>query len=205
LSIRHLLAFFLQLGAFGILLVSIADDSFLFLPIGSDLLTVVLVARNHAWLPLYVLAGAVGSTIGVFVLDLVCRKGGEAGLKRLVKPRLLGYLKQRMEKHAAMVVIITCLAPPPFPFGAAIAVASALQYSRPRLLTLVLAARAVRYSLIGWAAIYFGRRILRIADTAEFEWIMGGFIAFCVIGSVASIVQWVRVGSSEVGPQEVKS
>jgi len=205
LSIRHLLAFFLQLGAFGILLVSIADDSFLFLPIGSDLLTVVLVARNHAWLPLYVLAGAVGSTIGVFVLDLVCRKGGEAGLKRLVKPRLLGYLKQRMEKHAATVVIITCLAPPPFPFGAAIAVASALQYSRPRLLTLVLAARAVRYSLIGWAAIYFGRRILRIADTAEFEWIMGGFIAFCVIGSVASIVQWVRVGSSEVGPQEVKS
>jgi membrane protein YqaA with SNARE-associated domain len=205
LSIRHLLTFFLQLGAFGILLVSIADDSFLFLPIGSDLLTVVLVARNHAWLPLYVLAGAVGSTIGVFLLDLVCRKGGEAGLKRLVKPKLLVYLKQRMEKHAAMVVIITCIAPPPFPFGAAIAVASALQYPRPRLLTLVLAARTVRYSLIGWSAIYFGRRILRIAETAEFEWIMGGFIAFCLIGSVASIIQWVRVGNSKVGPQEVTS
>jgi membrane protein YqaA with SNARE-associated domain len=205
LSIRHLLTFFLQLGAFGILLVSIADDSFLFLPIGSDLLTVVLVARNHAWLPLYVLAGAVGSTIGVFLLDLVCRKGGEAGLKRLVKPKLLVYLKQRMEKHAAMVVIITCIAPPPFPFGAAIAVASALQYPRPRLLTLVLAARTVRYSLIGWSAIYFGRRILRIAESAEFEWMMGGFIAFCVIGSVASIIQWVRVGTSKVGPQEVTS
>ena len=205
LSIRHLLTFFLQLGAFGILLVSIADDSFLFLPIGSDLLTVVLVARNHAWLPLYVLAGAVGSTIGVFLLDLVCRKGGEAGLKRLVKPKLLVYLKQRMEKHAAMVVIITCIAPPPFPFGAAIAVASALQYPRPRLLTLVLAARTVRYSLIGWSAIYFGHRILRIAESAEFEWMMGGFIAFCVIGSVASIIQWVRVGTSKVGPQEVTS
>jgi hypothetical protein len=69
--IRQLLAFFLQLGSFGILLVSIADDSFLFLPIGSDLLTVVLVARNHQRLLLYVLAGAVGSTIGVFFLDLV--------------------------------------------------------------------------------------------------------------------------------------
>ena len=195
LSIRHVLAFFLQLGAFGILLVSIADDSFLFLPIGSDLLTVVLVARNHERLPLYVLAGAVGSTMGVFLLDLVCRNGGEATLKRMVKPRLLGYLKQRMEKHAAMVVIITCLAPPPFPFGAAIAAASALQYPRPRLLTLVLVSRAVRYSLIGWAAIYFGRRILRIADSTEFEWFMGGFIAFCVIGSIASIIQWVRVGN----------
>jgi len=61
---------------------------------------------------------------------------------------------------------------------------------------LVLAARAVRYSLIGWAAIYFGRRILRIADSSEFEWFMGGFIAFCLIGSVASILQWVRIGKS---------
>jgi membrane protein YqaA with SNARE-associated domain len=194
--VRQLLAFFLQLGSFGILLVSIADDSFLFLPIGSDLLTVVLVARNHQRLALYVLAGALGSTIGVFFLDLVCRKGGEATLTRLVKPKLLGYLKQRMKKHAAMVVIVTCLSPPPFPFGAAIAAASALQYPKLRLLTLVLVSRAVRYSLIGWAAIYFGRRILRIADSTEFEWIMGGFIAFCVIGSVASIVQWVRIGSS---------
>jgi membrane protein YqaA with SNARE-associated domain len=194
--IRQLLAFFLQLGSFGILMVSIADDSFLFLPIGSDLLTVVLVARNHEWLPLYVLAAAVGSTIGVFFLDLVCRKGGDAMLTRLVKPRLLGYLKQRMDKHAATMLVISCLAPPPFPFGAAIAAASALQYPRLRLLGVVFAARAVRYSLVGWAAIYFGRRILRIANSTEFLWIMGGFIAFCAIGSVVSIIQWVRIGSA---------
>jgi hypothetical protein len=61
---------------------------------------------------------------------------------------------------------------------------------------LVLVARVVRYSLIGWSAIYFGRRILRIANSTEFEWFMGGFIAFCVIGSVASIIQWVHVGNS---------
>jgi membrane protein YqaA with SNARE-associated domain len=196
LSIRHLLAFFLQYGVFGLLFLSIADDSFLFLPIGSDLLMVVLVARNHERLMLYVLAAAVGSTIGVFFLDLVCRKGGDAMLTRLVKPRLLGYLKQRMKKHAAAMLIISCLAPPPFPFGAAIAAASALQYPKPRLLAVVLVARAVRYSLVGWAAIYFGRRILRIADSTEFLWIMGGFIAFCVIGSVVSIIQWVRIGGS---------
>jgi membrane protein YqaA with SNARE-associated domain len=197
LSIRHLLSVFLQLGAFGILILAIADDSFLFLPIGSDLLTVVLVARHHEQLPFCMLAGAVGSTIGVFLLDLVCRKGGEAGLKRLVKPKLLAYLKQQMDRHAAVAIIVTCLAPPPFPFGAAIATASAFQYPRPRLLSLVFVSRAIRYSLVGWAAIYFGRRILRIADSAEFLWIMGGFIAFCVIGSIASIIHWVRIGRSQ--------
>ncbi len=196
LSFRHLLTYFLQLGSVGILLVSIADDSFLFLPIGSDLLTVILVARHHSWLPLYVLAGAVGSAIGVFILDLVCRNGGEALLKRMVKPKLLNYLQQRMEKHAAMVVVVTCLAPPPFPFGAAIAVASALQYSRARLLGLVLVARTIRYTLIGWAALYFGRGVIRIADSTEFEWFMGAFIAFCAIGSIASVIQWVRIGKT---------
>jgi membrane protein YqaA with SNARE-associated domain len=197
LSIRHLLAFFLQFGVFGLLFLAVADDSFLFLPIGSDLLTVLLVARNHQQLPVYALVAATGSTIGVLLLDLVCRKGGEEGLKRLVKPKLLGYLKQQMERRAAAMLIVACLAPPPFPFGASIAAASAFQYPRPRLLVLVFVARAVRFSLVGWSAIYFGRRILRIANSTEFMWFMGGFITFCVIGSVVSVIHWVRVSRSQ--------
>ncbi len=197
LSIRHLLTFFLQFGVFGLLLLSVADDSFLFLPIGSDLLTVILVARHHNQLPEYVLAAAAGSTMGVFLLDLVCRKGGEAGLKRMVKPKLLAYLKEKMEKHAAAALIVSCLAPPPFPFGASIAAASAFQYPRPRLLMLVFFARAARYSLVGWAAIYYGRRILRIANSTEFIWIMGGFIAVCLIGSIISVIHWVRLSRSQ--------
>ena len=196
LTIRHLLSVFLQFGAFGLLLLAIADDSFLFLPIGSDLLMVILTARHHDQLLFYMLAGASGSTIGVLLLDLVCRKGGKEGLKRLVKPRLLDYLKRQMEQHAAVGLVISCLAPPPFPFGAAIATASAFQYPRSRMLVLVFVARMVRFSLVGWSAIYFGRRILRIADSTEFLWFMGGFIAFCLIGSVVSIIHWVRVGRS---------
>jgi membrane protein YqaA with SNARE-associated domain len=196
LTIRHVLAFFIQFGAFGLLALAIADDSFLFFPIGIDLLTVLLVVRHHEQVPLYVLAAAAGSTIGVSLLDLVCRKGGKEGLKRLVSPKLLGYLKQKMERHAAIALIVSCLAPPPFPFGASIAVASALQYPRPRLLTLVFFARAVRFSLVAWAAIYFGRHILRIANSEEFLWAMGIFITLCVIGSVVSIVHWIRIGRS---------
>jgi membrane protein YqaA with SNARE-associated domain len=173
LSIRHLLAFFLQFGAFGLLALAIADDSFLFLPIGSDLLTVLLVVRNHELLPGYVLAAATGSVIGVFLLDLVCRKGGEEGLTRMVNPKLLGHLKQQMERHAAVALVVSCVAPPPFPFGAAIAAASALQYPKPRLLVLVFIARAVRFSLVAWSAIYFGRRILRIANSTDLDHSLG--------------------------------
>jgi membrane protein YqaA with SNARE-associated domain len=193
-AMRHVLGFFLQYGVFGLLLLTIADDSFLFLPIGGDLLMVLLVARNHGDYLFYTVAAAVGSTVGVLLLDLVCRNGGEAGLKRIVKPKLHEYLKGKMERHAAVALVISCLAPPPFPFGAAIAVASALQYPRARLLTVVFFGRIVRFLLVGWSAIVWGRHILRIAKSPDFLWAMGGFIALCLIGSIFEVANWVRRG-----------
>lgn len=192
-TIRHFLAFFLQYGALGLFFLGIADDSFLFLPIGVDLLMVILAARHPTEFAFYVAGAAAGSVIGVFLLDLVCRKSGEGGLKKMIKPRRLTSLKNKIETHGDAVLIVACLAPPPFPFGVFVAAASAFQYPRLRLLTLVLVARAVRYSLVGWAALYFGRRIVRIANSSEFLWIMGVFIAVCVVGSAVSAIRWFRI------------
>ena len=95
--------------------------------------------------------------LGVYFLDLVCRKAGDEGLKRLTKPRLLKYMKARMEKHAAMVLVISCIG----------------------------------FALVGWAAIAFGRGILRIVNSSEFLWAMWIFIAICVVGSALSVIQWI--------------
>lgn len=187
-----MLSFFLHYGVWGLFILTVADDSFLFLPIGCDLLTVLLVARNHSAFIPCIVAGAVGSAIGVAMLDFVCRKGGEEGLKRIVKPRMHDYLKRKMEKHAAIGIIITSIAPPPFPFGAAIAVASALQYPRIRLIGLVFVTRIVRFALVGWAALHWGRQILRVMKTPTFLWCMGIFIGVCVIGSVFEVIRWLR-------------
>jgi membrane protein YqaA with SNARE-associated domain len=189
---RPLLALLLQYGVFGLFLVAVADDSFLFIPIGSDLVAVLLIARNHNLFIPCVAAASAGSVLGVYFLDLVCRKAGDEGLKRLMKPKLLNYMKAKMAKRAAMMLVISCIAPPPFPFGVAIGAASALQYPRVRLLTIVFFARAVRFALVGWSAIAFGRRILRIVNSKEFLLAMEIFIAICLIGSVFSIIQWVR-------------
>src|ERR1700690_2143050 len=167
---RPVFLFFVHGGALGLVLLGILDSSFLFLPFGNDLLLVVLTARHHENLPLYVLAASVGSAAGVFLLDLVCRKGGEGGLKKMMSRKRLAYLKKKMSQNAAVPVVVACLTPPPFPFTAVIAAASAFQYPKPRLLAYVFGARAVRFTLIGLAAIYFGRRILRIANSPEFVW-----------------------------------
>jgi membrane protein YqaA with SNARE-associated domain len=191
-ALRHLFAWLLSLGAFGPLIFGIADSSFLFLPFGNDLLVVVLTVRNHAHLPLYVVTAAIGSTLGVLLLDAVCRKGGEEGLKRMMKPRRLEYFKRRMSNQAAIAIGLACLAPPPFPFTLVIASASAFAYPRPRLLGLVFIARAIRFTIIGWLAIRFGRDILRIARAPETTWIMVGFIVLCIIGSAFQVMQWFR-------------
>jgi membrane protein YqaA with SNARE-associated domain len=190
---RPLFLFLLHAGGFGLVILGILDSSFLFLPFGNDLLLVILTARHHENLPLYVLAASIGSATGVLLLDLVCRKGGEEGLKKMMSRRRLDYLKRKMSQNAAVALIVTCLTPPPFPFTAVVAAASAFQYPRPRLLAYVFGARAVRFTLIGLAAIYFGRRIVRIANTPEFTWFIVGFSALCLIGSAISIMRWMRL------------
>lgn len=187
----------LHLGAFGLIIMGVLDSSFLFLPVGNDLLLVALVAENHQQFLVYVLAGSLGSVAGVALLDLVCRKSGEEGLKKMMPPRRLAYLKNKMQEHAGVALIIACLAPPPFPFTTVVAAASALQYPRLRLLGTVLGARAIRFSLIGLAAIWLNREILRIANSSEFAWFMAGFSVLCVLGSTVSIVRWVRLSRSK--------
>jgi membrane protein YqaA with SNARE-associated domain len=190
--LQHLLAWLLGLGVVGPLIFGIADSSFLFLPFGNDLLVVILTVRDHAHLPFYIATAATGSTLGVLLLDLVCRKGGEEGLKRMMKPKRLEYFKRRMSNQAAIAIGLACLAPPPFPFTIVIASASAFAYPRPRLLGLVFVTRAIRFTIVGWLAIRFGRDILRIAKAPETTWIMVGFIVLCVIGSTFQVLQWVR-------------
>src|SRR5271155_661049 len=102
--LRHIFAWLLQLGLFGPLILGIADSSFLFLPFGNDLLVVILTVRNHGHLPLYVVTAAIGSTLGVLLLDAVCRKGGEEGLKKMMKPGRLDYFKRRMTNQAAVAI-----------------------------------------------------------------------------------------------------
>ena len=189
---RHLLVTFLHWGALGPLVLGVLDSSFLFLPFGNDLLVVILISRDKVHLALYVLCAALGSVLGVFLLDLVCRKNGQEELKKMITPARLKYVEKRMRNGAAFAIVVACLAPPPFPFTLAIAAASAFQYPKWRLLAIVFAARTGRYTLIGLLALSFGRQILRIANSEEFFWFTIGFIVFCTIGSAIQVRSWIR-------------
>ncbi len=189
---HHFLRLLFHLGYFGPLLLGVLDSSFLFLPFGNDLLVVGLVARHHGGYLLYVLSAVCGSTLGVYLLDLVARKGGEAGVQKVAGQKRFEYLKRKIGQRGGTALIIGCLAPPPFPFTMVVATNSALGYPRKRLLVTVAATRAARFLILGLLAIKFGRTILRIASSDAFKWAMICFIVLCLIGSVLSILKWVR-------------
>lgn len=198
------LRYFLKLGGVGLFIMGILDSSFLFLPFGNDLLLILMVASNRdslIWIA-YVLMSAAGSVVGVLLLDLVMRKMGEEGLERFVKPEKVKRLKSKMEKKAGWAVFTATLVPPPFPFTAVVLTASALQTPRKNILLGVFAGRLLRFTGEALLALYFGRRLLRIMESDVIDYLVYGFIAVAVVGSIFSVRKWVtsRKGSPRMQP-----
>src|ERR1051326_3895357 len=117
-----MLRFFFRLGIVGLFVLSALDSSFLVLPLSNDLLLIALVSRGQssfAWIA-YVLVSAVGSIIGVLIVDVTMRKEGEKGLEHFFNPKKIEKLTTKIENQAGISVFIATLLPPPFPFTGAV-------------------------------------------------------------------------------------
>src|SRR5262249_41029323 len=151
------------MGALGLFLLGVCDSSFLFLPFGNDLLLIALVSRSQnswQWV-IYSLAAALGSVVGVTLVDLIMRRAGKEGLEKFVGPKKLERLQGKTQPRGVWTVFPPPLLPPPFPFTAVVAAASALQMARQEMLTAVFTGRLVRFTVESLLALYLGRRLLR--------------------------------------------
>lgn len=196
----HLYILFSHHGGIGLLILGTLDSSFLFLPLGNDLLIIAMTARKHVLIPYYAAMATAGSVLGCLTLDLLFRKGGEKSLEKHVSRKRLAYLRQRIDKDAAWALAFASLMPPPFPFTPFVAGAAALQYPRRKLLSVIGAARLVRFFVEGLLAIFVGRQLLRIARSPAFEYAMGALIGICIVGSAISIYRWIS--ESKRKPQQ---
>jgi membrane protein YqaA with SNARE-associated domain len=191
-AIHRIFIGLVHLGGAGLFLLGVCDSSFLFLPLGNDLLLTALTVQHHNKLPIYVAMASGGSATGVLILDFIVRKGGEKGLHKLMSARRFEFLKRKMTARASIPILLACLAPPPFPFTPVVATASVFNYPRTRLLLVVFFGRVVRFTLIGLLAIHFGHALLRLSRTSAFLGIMVAIIVISVIGSILSILRWLR-------------
>ena len=193
-STVSILRFFIRLGIFGLLLMSALDSSFLVLPFGNDLLLIALVSLNREssiWI-LYVLVSAIGSVLGVFVIDLLMRKAGEKGLERFVSEKKIEKLKSKMENKAEVTIFLATLMPPPFPFTPAVMTASALQASRKNLLITVFVGRLLRFGIEAVLALYFGRQLIAYINSDVLAYFVYGLVGIAVVLSTLSLMKWFK-------------
>jgi len=185
--VLQLAAFFSSLGGIGLLLLGILDSSFLFLPLGIDLLMVALTVQHHDRMFYYAAMAASGSVIGSFTTDWISRKGGEAGLAHRISPRRLKYIQAKVEKSAGVALALSAVAPPGFPFTPFVVVAAALQYPRVKLLIIVAVFRLIRFVIEGLLAIKFGSRILKLAEMPTIQHAILLVVVISIVGSAWSL------------------
>lgn len=197
-----LFALFWKFGGMGLMLLGVLDSSFLFAPLGNDLLLVAMSARYHSVerMLYYAAMSTAGSVLGCLLVDVVMRTAGEKGLERHLPTARLKYVKRKVKNDAAWALVLASVAPPPFPFTPFVMAAAALQYPRPRLLAVVGVSRMVRFTLLGVLALRFGRSILVWADNGVVRGLLIGLIVVCTVGSVISVIGWIK-RSRKDGPK----
>ncbi len=173
LPVHHLLIphWLAHLGALGIFSVAVVDSSFIPLPLpgSTDLLLLWLVAHGgDPWL-LAPFAIA-GSLVGGYATWNLGRRGGEAALHRYVPARILGRVVRWVERHRILAVFLPAVLPPPIPLLPFALASGALGVSRGRFLSVYGAARTLRYSLIAWLSVVYGRHAIRLWSGTLQRW-----------------------------------
>jgi membrane protein YqaA with SNARE-associated domain len=181
---------------FGPLLLETLNSSFLYMPLVNELLLVALITRDGGgwtWV-VYAAMSALGSLVGVLLVDPLMRKAGEKGLKKFVKPKRVEWLKMKLEHRAGWVIFIASVMPPPFPFRAVVLTASALQSPRKVLLGAVFTGRLIRFTVEALLIVYLGRRLLTYLSSDAFEYAVYALVTVAIVGSVLTLYRWISSG-----------
>jgi membrane protein YqaA with SNARE-associated domain len=172
-----------HLGALGLFAVSVVDSSVIPLPLpgSTDLLLLWLVA--HGGSPWLLTSMAIsGSLLGGYTTWNVGRRGGEAALQRHVSARILKLIVAWVQRHPVLAVFLPAVLPPPLPLSPFVLTSGALGVSRDRFLVVFGAARTLRYSLITWLGVVYGRHVIRLWTgtlqrwSAPMIWVFGGML-----------------------------
>jgi membrane protein YqaA with SNARE-associated domain len=188
----HLLRWLISLGGVGLIGVAIIDSSVIPLPLpgSTDLLLLLLTAHRGATVASAIsldLCAFAGSMVGGYLTWGVGRKGGKTALERYVPRQLLGRVTGWVERHGAWTIGLAAILPPPIPLTPFLLAAGALGVPRGRYLTFYGVARFIRYSLLAWLGVTYGRHIVRVWQREEsgwsttILWIYGGLVALGII------------------------
>jgi len=151
-----------HLGGLGFIPLGLLDSSVIPLPGSMDVLTIVLSARKQELWLYYALMATLGSVMGGYVTYRLARKGGKETLERKFPARTLENVYSIFGRWGFGAIAIVALLPPPAHMVAFMLAAGAMQYSVKKFLFALTIGRIVRYSLLAFLAVHYGRRVVTV-------------------------------------------
>lgn len=198
-----------HLGAPGVFAVSLIDATVvpLAIPGSTDLLLLWIIA--HGGNPyLMVSCALAGSLMGAYTTWRLGKKGGKAAMKRYVPERLQERVHGWAQHHPILAVFLPAILPPPIPLCPFLLAAGALGASWKRFLAAFGGGRLLRYSLDGWLAMVYGRRIIQLWSKTLDQWsgvILWSFIGVTVAGIAFGIWKFRHKSAGKGGNAQMQS
>ena len=189
----HHLLFTLMFSVAGVCLIGALDSTMVFfLPLAVDFGVIFITSRNPALFWFYpVLVGAC-SLIGAAVTFYLGRTIGEAGLEHFISVRRLKRVEARLKGDRTAAIAALDLLPPPFPFTAFILAAGAFKVNVRRFFIAMFGFRLIRFGAEAGLAAIYGRQLVRWMESDWFRDIAYFFTAIVLLGSIFTVVQFVR-------------
>ncbi len=149
-----------RLGAIGLVLVAIIDNSFIPIPGGVDIFTILLVSAHRSAWWWYALVATFSSVLGGWLTYRLARKGGEETLEKKIGKDKAEKVYQKFEKRGFSTIVIGALLPPPFPIVPVLMAPGILEYPTRKFITALTVGRAIRYTALAWLAHIYGQQII---------------------------------------------
>jgi membrane protein YqaA with SNARE-associated domain len=188
---RTLLGYFLTPA--GLVLLGVLDSSLVFfLPLGIDVVLILLAARQPEMFWAYALLATAGSLTGAAGTYWLGKKAGEDGLARWIGKARIGRVRARVSGKAAAGVAALAIIPPPFPFTALLLASGAFALDVSKFFSTLAAVRLLRFGIEAALAARYGETLLQWMDSTAFEVTVGILIALALGGTAISAFSTFR-------------
>ena len=150
----------LRLGAPGLIVVGLIDNSVIPIPGGMDIFVILLTAHHRTWWIIYALTATVAAVLGGYVTYRLAKKGGKESLEKKIGPSRARKVYRRFAKGAFSTVLVGAMIPPPFPMVPVLMAAGVLQYSPRKFLTALGIGRGIRFLAVAFLGRVYGTAIV---------------------------------------------
>ena len=174
---QKVVTFAIGLGAPALFLISFLDSSVLSFPVINDLLLIELSMQRPARMPLYASMATLGSVLGCVLLFFIAEKGGEALFHKHAGKRAQA-IHNWVVHNGFAGMLVAALLPPPTPFKIFVVAAGVFEVPLFSFTSAVTLARLLRYFVIGYLAIRFGKGAMSYLKE---HWIIVAMVAIVVV------------------------